>query len=148
LEEIMTERQQDWMTPEDALPASVPKEEAMQEPTEHAGKWMAWDRAGRKLIAIADTYPAVMQQVVASGDADPFVKRLVGPHVIRQPLLLLEGESPQIIDDVRALIPDPECWLVTPHTSFGGRNPRDLIGTDDEQELRDLLRGIRYGITA
>jgi uncharacterized protein (DUF2384 family) len=46
------------------------------------------------------------------------------------------------------MIPDSDRWLDTPHTWFGGRKPRELIGTQDERELRNLIRGIRYGITA
>jgi hypothetical protein len=35
--------------------------------------------------------------------------------------------------------PDPGRWLKTPHDQLGGRQPLDLIGTKDEQQLRDLI---------
>lgn len=59
---------------------------------------------------------------------------------------LFPDEQSDIRRDVSALIADPNEWLDTPNTELGGAKPKDLIGTDREQMLRDLLRSIKYGI--
>jgi Protein of unknown function (DUF2384) len=59
---------------------------------------------------------------------------------------LLPGEDPDIRKDVTALVADPSKWLDTPNSQLGGNKPKDLIGTDREQLLRDLLRAIKYGM--
>ena len=41
---------------------------------------------------------------------------------------------------------DPEVWLQTPNTHLGGESPIHLIGTPQEQRLRDLLRAIKHGM--
>ena len=47
---------------------------------------------------------------------------------------------------VEALVKEPRRWMDAPNDQLGGEKPRDLIGTNREQRLRDLLRAIRYGI--
>jgi hypothetical protein len=59
---------------------------------------------------------------------------------------LLPHESPDILVDVRAIIPDAELWLDTPNTVFMGDAPRSLIGTDREIRLRDVLRATMFGL--
>ncbi len=59
---------------------------------------------------------------------------------------LLPGEQPNIQRDVEDLISDSDKWLKTPNDRLGGNKPADLIGTDREQLLRDLLRAIKYGM--
>jgi len=44
------------------------------------------------------------------------------------------------------VVADPEVWLQTPHTHLGGESPIRLIGTPQEQRLRDLLRAIKHGM--
>jgi hypothetical protein len=60
------------------------------------------------------------------------------------PYRLLPGEKADIREDVAKLIPDPEKWLDSPHSQLAYLRPRDLIGTDREIVLRDLLRAIIY----
>ena len=59
---------------------------------------------------------------------------------------LFPDEEPDIRKEVADLVADPSEWLNTPNTRLGGKKPRDLIGTDREQLLRDLLRAIKYGM--
>jgi uncharacterized protein (DUF2384 family) len=59
---------------------------------------------------------------------------------------LFPGESADIQKDIATLIDDPSKWLDTPHARLGGAKPKDLIGADREQFLRDLLRSIKYGM--
>jgi uncharacterized protein (DUF2384 family) len=59
---------------------------------------------------------------------------------------LLPGEKKDIHQEIKTLIAEPAQWLDTPNDQLGGRKPKDLIGTDREQLLRDLLRAIKYGI--
>jgi len=58
---------------------------------------------------------------------------------------LLPGEHKDILIDVLDLIPDPDAWLDTPNARFAGDKPRELIGTDREWNLRNMLRAIKYG---
>jgi uncharacterized protein (DUF2384 family) len=59
---------------------------------------------------------------------------------------LFPDEAADIQKDIATLIADPSQWLDTPHARLGGAKPKDLIGTDREQFLRDLLRSIKYGM--
>jgi co-chaperonin GroES (HSP10) len=57
---------------------------------------------------------------------------------------LLPEEKADLLEEVQDLVDDPKVWLDTPHPSLGWQKPKDLIGTANEQFLRDLLRSIRY----
>ncbi len=59
---------------------------------------------------------------------------------------LLPGEEADIEKEVRSLVPDADTWLDTPNSRFGGSKPKDLIGTEREWRLRDVLRSIKYGL--
>lgn len=59
---------------------------------------------------------------------------------------LLPDESPDILVDVRAVVPQADRWLDAPNTLFAGDTPRSLIGTDREVRLREVLRAILYGL--
>ncbi len=56
------------------------------------------------------------------------------------------GEKQDIRKEIEALVKEPRRWMDAPNDQLGGEKPRDLIGTNREQRLRDLLRAIRYGI--
>ncbi len=62
------------------------------------------------------------------------------------PVELIPGENPDLREEVRAHFSDPDLWLDTENDQFGGRKPRDLIGTEDEKYIRNLLRMIKYGM--
>src|SRR5262249_54019712 len=116
-------------------------------PSEYSGKWLAWDADHKSILAAADTYPEIMAFVAQAGQPDLRVERARGLHpaVAEHPFVLLEDESPDVLDDVRKTIPDPEEWLDTPNTRLWCRKPRELIGTPQEKYLRYILRGIRSG---
>jgi hypothetical protein len=59
---------------------------------------------------------------------------------------LLPEEHQDIRSDIDELVDDPAKWLDEPNDQLGGKKPSELIGTDREQRLRDLLRAIKYGI--
>jgi hypothetical protein len=116
---------------------------------EHAGRWVAWTRDRQRILAVADSFQDAMAQALAAGEPDPYVKKAPGVSLgaNRKPFALLEGESPDVMDEVRKVLPDPEAWLDSPNDSLGGEKPRDLIRTEREREVRYLLRGIEDGIT-
>jgi hypothetical protein len=115
----------------------------------YAGRWVAWTRDRQRVLAVADSFADVMNQAIRSGESEPYVKKVPGasPNGARKPLVILEDESSNIVDDVSKVIPNSEAWLDSPNSWLGGERPRDLIGTEMEWEVRDLLRGIRDGIT-
>lgn len=40
-------------------------------------------------------------------------------------------------------LPDPERWLDAPNMIFDGRSPIDLVGTDEEEMIVNLLRAVK-----
>jgi hypothetical protein len=121
----------------------------MEDLMEHAGRWIAWTRDRKQILAVADSFTDVMAMAEAVGESDPYVKKAPGvsPNAERKPFELLEGESRNILDDIRKVIPQPEAWLDAPNELLGGDKPRNLIDTEREREVRYLLRGIEDGIT-
>lgn len=117
---------------------------------DYQGMWIAWDDEQENILASADTYPQLMERIAALGLNDPVVETAPGLHpaVAARKFTLFSDESPNILDDVRKTIPDPEEWLDTPNTRLWCKKPRELIGTSDEVQLRYLLRGIWSGITS
>ena len=59
---------------------------------------------------------------------------------------LLPGEDKDIRKEVAGVVADPDDWLASPNDQLGGQRPADLIGTDREQHVRDLLRAIKHGM--
>jgi hypothetical protein len=59
---------------------------------------------------------------------------------------LLPDEERDVRKEIAGLIAEPDEWLRLPNSRLGGSKPEDLIGTEREQLLRDLLRAIKYGI--
>ena len=64
----------------------------------------------------------------------------------RQAADLFPDETSDIYKEIGQIVQDPDYWLDMPHDQLGGRKPKELIGTDHEQHLRDLLREIRHGM--
>jgi Protein of unknown function (DUF2384) len=52
--------------------------------------------------------------------------------------------------DIRVLIldviPNAELWMDSPNRHFGAMKPSELIGTDKEIHLRNLVRAIKLGM--
>jgi hypothetical protein len=44
------------------------------------------------------------------------------------------------------IIPDGAEWIKTPNSRFGGQTPEELIGTQYEPALRNLVFGVKDGI--
>jgi len=59
---------------------------------------------------------------------------------------LLADEQTNIRDEVANLVDNPTQWLDFPNSQLGGVKPKELIGTNREQLLRDLLRAIKFGM--
>jgi hypothetical protein len=49
---------------------------------------------------------------------------------------------------IAELIDKPDEWMDTPNDQLSGEKPRDLIGTNREERVRELLRAIKIGIPA
>lgn len=130
--------------PDDSSTPGKQPEPVREDLMEHAGRWVAWTRDRQRILAVADSFADAMAQALVAGEHDPYVKKAPGIALEagRKPFALLDGESPNIIDDIRKLFPDPQAWLDAPNDSLGGAKPRDLISTDREREVRYLLRGL------
>ena len=59
---------------------------------------------------------------------------------------LFADESADLHHEVARIVADPEVWLQTPKTHLGAESPIHLMGTPQEQRLRDLLRAIKHGM--
>lgn len=59
---------------------------------------------------------------------------------------LFPDEAADVKQEVAQIVANPEVWLHTPHAALGGDSPMNLIGTPQEQRLRDLLRAIKHGM--
>ena len=64
----------------------------------------------------------------------------------RQPPELFPDELPDLREEVKRIFDDPDLWLDTPNSRTRGEKPRDLIGTENEWIVRDLIRRIKHGI--
>jgi DNA-binding transcriptional ArsR family regulator len=53
--------------------------------------------------------------------------------------------DPALLKDVGGLVEDPEAWFRTPNVVFEGRSPIELLGTPDEQRLRDRIEAAKFG---
>ena len=59
---------------------------------------------------------------------------------------LLPDENVDIRKEASDVVADAGQWLDMPNDQLGGQRPRDLIGTDREQAVRDLLRALKQGM--
>lgn len=59
---------------------------------------------------------------------------------------LLPDEERDIRKEVASVLADAGHWLNMPNDQLGGERPSDLIGTEREQAVRDLLRAIKHGM--
>jgi Protein of unknown function (DUF2384) len=61
---------------------------------------------------------------------------------------LLPDEMPDVREEMKRVVADPDLWLDTPHELLGGRTLNEVIAQGDAQRVRDLLRTIKYGAMA
>lgn len=59
---------------------------------------------------------------------------------------LFPDETTDLTHEVAQVVAEPDIWLNTPNEALGGESPINLIGTPQEQRLRDLLRAIKHGM--
>ena len=121
----------DNVRPPEPQETEDPVEVAMRQ---HPGHWFAWNEATRQILGIANTYAEAMKYVTDLDDDNVCVDMAPGfhPDVLNRPFVLEEGESPNILDDIEKLIPNPTAWLDTPNIELFGQTPRQLIGTPEE----------------
>lgn len=50
-----------------------------------------------------------------------------------------QAEEMDLLREARQVVPDADSWLNTENTLFRCRKPIDLIGTEDERQLRDAI---------
>ena len=73
--------------------------------------------------------------------------------VQRDPNTLTEEEVKKLalhklLEDIRVLFEDPDAWLDTPNPFVGGATPRALLGTDEEDVVRDAIESIKHGMVS
>jgi uncharacterized protein (DUF2384 family) len=54
-----------------------------------------------------------------------------------------QGRS-DLRDEIRALLRNADEWMDTPNTILDGKKPNELIGTRDEQKVRDIVQAVIY----
>lgn len=54
--------------------------------------------------------------------------------------------DPALLESLGEVLEDPEAWLRTPNTVFGGRKPLDLLGTPEEPILRNRILAATLGM--
>ena len=47
---------------------------------------------------------------------------------------------------ILSVVPDAEHWMDTPNPHFDFAKPKDLIGTEREKHLRNLVRAVKNGM--
>ncbi len=112
------------------------------------GKWIAWDEEHETILASADTYPELMNIVEEQGLDSPDIDRAPGllAGVAAKPQTAHPGNAADLLEEIKATLPNAEEWLDTPNARLWCEKPRDLIHTPKEEFVRSLLRGIRSGI--
>ena len=65
------------------------------------------------------------------------------PHSRLDPHDLMDGEY-SLTDEANKIFASPDQWMDEPHPLLDGKKPRDLLNTGKEQQLRDLIRDIRF----
>lgn len=61
---------------------------------------------------------------------------------------LVEPEPPATLDQLarEVLGTNSTLWFQTPNPNFGGRKPEDLVGSDEEQKVVNLLKAVDLGL--
>lgn len=58
----------------------------------------------------------------------------------------LDPDRGPLLDLIADVVPDAKVWLQTANSAFGGQAPQQLIGTPQEEQVRDLVLAYKYGI--
>jgi Protein of unknown function (DUF2384) len=63
---------------------------------------------------------------------------------------VLTVDHPALPPGLDALLADvvehPQVWMSTPNAQFGGRRPIDLVGTEEEFKIFDILHAVDLGL--
>lgn len=51
----------------------------------------------------------------------------------------------ELLKDIEDIFADPQAWLNTPLVQLRGQKPIDVIGTSDEELLRNMIGRIKHG---
>lgn len=54
--------------------------------------------------------------------------------------------GPDLVAEMGEILGDPNGWLDAPNSLTMGKTPRSLLGTPDEQIVRDIIARIKLGI--
>jgi uncharacterized protein (DUF2384 family) len=52
----------------------------------------------------------------------------------------------ELLKDIEDIFADPEAWLNTPNLRLAGQKPLDLMGTPDEELVRNIIESIKHGL--
>ena len=55
-------------------------------------------------------------------------------------------KSSSIVTEIRELLINADEWLDAPNDQLSGARPWDLIGTPQEELLRNLIQAAKYGV--
>jgi hypothetical protein len=54
--------------------------------------------------------------------------------------------SPELDELLTAVVDNAEIWMSTPSIQFGDRRPSELVGTEEEFKIFDILRAVEQGL--
>ena len=57
---------------------------------------------------------------------------------------LLPDEDSDLRAEAGKFFANPDEWLNTPNSNFGGRTPNDLVRDGQAESVRNLLRSLKY----
>jgi Protein of unknown function (DUF2384) len=56
------------------------------------------------------------------------------------------ARSPELDELLTTVVDNPEIWMSTPSIQFGGRRPSELVGTEEEFKIFDVLHAVDQGL--
>ena len=68
------------------------------------------------------------------------------PKRVHKTIPTIPGEKDDIRTEAQDLIENADEWLRSPNSELGGKKPEELIGTDREIVVRNMLRAYRLGM--
>jgi hypothetical protein len=54
--------------------------------------------------------------------------------------------APELSKLLASIVDKPEIWMKTPSAQFGGRRPIELVGTEEEFKIFDILHAVDQGL--
>jgi hypothetical protein len=65
----------------------------------------------------------------------------------RVPARALHDERDPLLAEIEEVVDDPEVWLETPNTRFGGMRPRNLLETEEGRHiLHSVMIAVKHGL--